>query len=87
MILKVDAIDYFLMDFSDINDCDIMITSGFRTHEQNKKVGGIPDSKHLYPGQARDIRFFDKMDLMIEEARRKGFIVKVEEDHIHIHIR
>ena len=33
----------------------VIITSGYRTPEHNKNVGGVPTSQHLY-GQAADIK-------------------------------
>ena len=43
-----------LQPFRDALGCPIIITSGFRCAELNKRIGGAANSQHLY-GQAADL--------------------------------
>ena len=53
----------------------IYITSGYRTPEQNKKVGGVANSQHLY-GEACDFtgRDFKRLLRIINELDDKGLL-------------
>jgi uncharacterized protein YcbK (DUF882 family) len=53
----------------------IYITSGYRTPEHNKKVGGVANSQHIY-GEACDFtgRDFRRLLRIIEEIDDKGLL-------------
>jgi len=53
----------------------IYITSGYRTPEHNKKVGGVANSQHIY-GEACDFtgRDFRRLLRIIEEMDDKGLL-------------
>jgi uncharacterized protein YcbK (DUF882 family) len=53
----------------------IYITSGYRTPEHNKKVGGVTNSQHIY-GEACDFtgRDFKRLLRIIDELDDKGLL-------------
>ena len=53
----------------------IYITSGYRTPEHNKKVGGVANSQHIY-GEACDFtgRDFKKLLRIIDEMDNEGLL-------------
>ena len=53
----------------------IFITSGYRTPEHNKKVGGVANSQHIY-GEACDFtgRDFKRLLRIINEMDNKGLL-------------
>lgn len=66
----------------------IVVTSGYRCPEHNRKVGGVADSQHLY-GNAADI-YVNGMSprALAEYARGVGFsYVKVYRGWIHVDVR
>lgn len=67
----------------------IMITSGFRTPEQNKSIGGVKDSAHV-KGMAVDIRCPDQIFLkekLLWALGAAGFFrVGSYNEHIHADI-
>jgi uncharacterized protein YcbK (DUF882 family) len=91
-IKKKSALDDFFDKFAKDNNVDIVITSAHRSKERNKKVGGLPNSKHLTPGAARDIRTknLSKKTIikLIKELKEAGFVVvdeRKKKAHLHIH--
>jgi len=65
-----------------------VITSGYRTEEQNKKAGGVNDSSHL-KGLGVDLRCRNSRDrfLILKALITVGFVrIGVEENHIHCDI-
>lgn len=52
--ISLDLVDA-LEDIRTIAKCSIIVNSGYRTYSHNKKVGGAPNSMHIY-GLAADIR-------------------------------
>lgn len=70
----------------------VVITSLFRTPDENRRVGGRPDSSHL-DGRAADIRNRDMSSTCqdfipkyLKSVWGDLVHVKSEEDHIHINI-
>ena len=67
---------------------DVYITSGYRTKEENKKLGGVKNSAHLY-GLAVDIRArsgFERF-VIIKEAFEIGIPrIGVYNNHIHLDV-
>lgn len=67
----------------------IFITSGYRSPELNKFVGGVPNSKHTL-GLAVDFTFddFDKnLPIVIKELKRHPYrFLKVYSDRHFIHV-
>lgn len=64
----------------------LIITSGYRCPEHNKKVGGAPNSYHLY-GKAADIAVPNKAERykLVKIAMELGFGgIEVSPKHIHI---
>lgn len=67
---------------------DAIITSGFRTPEHNKEVGGSPTSSHL-KGLACDVAYSNSKNafLIIKTALDAGFKrIGVAKDHIHLDV-
>lgn len=67
---------------------DIIITSAFRTPEENEAIGGNPNSSHLR-GLACDIRTTSDADRyeLILKAVESGFTrIGIAKDHLHIDI-
>lgn len=67
---------------------DIVITSGYRSLTENKKVGGVPNSSHLN-GSACDIWVRNDAErfLIVQSALKVGFErIGVAPDHVHIDI-
>ena len=72
----------------------IFITSGYRTPEHNKKVGGVANSQHIY-GEACDFtgKDFKRLRRIIEEMDDKGslnydqLIIYRKRQFIHISYR
>ena len=67
----------------------LRINSGYRSPEHNRRVGGVPTSKHI-EGKAFDIATHhlnskQKQEL-IKQARQLFDYVKVYKTHIHVHI-
>lgn len=63
-----------------------IITSGFRTEEENKAIGGVSNSAHLI-GYAVDLRILNgnQTARMIEALLSIPFFeVVIEKDHIHV---
>ncbi len=72
----------------DLVGADVTITSGDRTPQRNRLVGGVPNSAHLKPGTAYD--FVPKGMTTSEAAQRiaksgKPFDQVIDEnDHVHV---
>ena len=71
-----------------VAEVPFVLTSGLRTEEYNRKIGGVEDSAHLY-GLAVDIQCTDSINrfniiygLMVAGFRRIG----VSQTHIHADI-
>lgn len=67
---------------------DFVITSGLRSVEHNKKIGGSPTSSHL-KGLACDIACSNSTErlLIIKTALDAGFVrIGVAKDHIHLDV-
>lgn len=67
----------------------MVITSGFRSAEHNKHVGGAPFSQHLF-GNAVDISITNASDrfLLVREAIRHGFTgIETSSKHVHLDLR
>lgn len=67
---------------------DVIITSGLRTPEHNKKVGGSPTSSHL-KGLACDIACNSSKNafIIIKTALDAGFKrIGIAKDHIHLDV-
>lgn len=65
-----------------------IITSGVRTEEHNKKVGGVPNSSHT-KGLAVDLKCNDSRTrfLIISSLMQAGFKrIGAESDHVHADI-
>ena len=90
MIAKSCKIDSLVRKVVKKLDLNIFYTSGYRTEEENREVGGLRDSRHLHKCGARDIRIsnLNKNDLikLIVELRYSNLVAVLEEDHIHTHI-
>lgn len=71
-----------------MNSIGARVTSGYRSYEHNKKVGGQPNSYHL-TGNARDIAKTPGMSLgkIVSALQKQGYDVveKLDEgDHFHV---
>ena len=86
--LKHDLIS-MLDKARDLYGGPIIITSGYRTPEQNKKAGGVTSSAHV-AGLAVDIRApkdAAKKKALIAALRQVGFIrIGVYDKHLHVDI-
>jgi len=51
---KIQAIDWYVEFAREISGCDLTVTSGYRTIEENKRVHGVTKSYHLL-NRARDV--------------------------------
>lgn len=77
------------MDVDDVmNSIGARVTSGYRSFEHNKRVGGQPNSYHL-TGNARDIAKSPGMSLdkIVSALKKQGYDVveKLDEgDHYHV---
>lgn len=77
------------MDVDDImNSIGARVTSGYRSYEDNKRVGGQPGSHHL-TGNARDLAKTPGMSLgkIVSALEKQGYqvIEKLDEgDHFHV---
>ena len=69
--LVVNVIDKIQSEYG----MPIYITSGYRTPEHNKKVGGVANSQHIY-GEACDFtgRDFKRLLRIINEMDNKGLL-------------
>ena len=75
--------------FTEALSCDTVITSGDRTTDENRRVGGAKGSYHL-KGEALDIAFpncLTSMEDLGKIARRYFNGVIVYPRHIHVDIR
>lgn len=61
----------------------LTVTSGARSPETNRAVGGVPDSYHT-KGQALDIRKTGDLSDAIENFKAQGYNVLNEPDHFHV---
>jgi uncharacterized protein YcbK (DUF882 family) len=72
-------VDFRLLDLleslrSRIGDKPVIVNSGYRCEEYNRKVGGVPRSYHLL-GMAADIRVSGvEPDVLIKYAYEVGFL-------------
>lgn len=68
----------------------VVITSGYRCPEHNRKIGGAPQSRHLF-GDGVDIRLAGlgrPIEELAEIARSCGFTgIGLYDDHLHIDVR
>lgn len=66
----------------------IRITSGYRGHEHNAAVGGVPDSAHIYGEAADFVVDPDREDLVMQYLDGSSvFDWHHEPDHFHVEIR
>lgn len=75
-----------LDDARDIAKIPFIITSGYRTESENRRVGGVPDSAHI-KGLAVDLRCKNAQEryAIINALLKVGFC-RIEDavDHIHV---
>ena len=68
---------------------DASVTSGIRTKQRNRLVGGADKSRHQIPygGKALDLVPDDpnRKEELAEAARKLGLIALIEEAHVHVH--
>ena len=70
------------MIFSSHPKCEFKITSGFRTIQKNKEVGGAKNSYHLH-GRAFDLVTNCRKEF-VKEAMKKGLSIIKYPTHIHV---
>ena len=79
-------IDESVSQLEAMTGCKLVVTSGHRTPEHNKKIGGAKNSLHLY-NRARDIvptnNCISLSDLA-DEAHKLGLTTIEYQKHIHI---
>jgi len=79
-------IDNTVKELESLSGCELVITSGFRTPEHNKRVGGAPNSYHLY-NRARDVVPKDKKCISIKELGKIACKITssiIYKKHIHL---
>lgn len=65
-------------------DTSSLVTSWYRTPSENARVGGHPESQHLF-GFALDVAT-DDPGAFAQRARESGLEAIVEPDHVHVQI-
>lgn len=73
-------------DLREVYHKNVHITSNYRTKEENKRVKGLPNSKHLC-GKALDIRIWGMTRRDIANILRlqgRKYEIEIESDHVHI---
>jgi uncharacterized protein YcbK (DUF882 family) len=76
-----------VQEIRDVCNFPIRITSGYRTEQHNQFVGGASGSLHT-KGMAVDLQASDrsesKLQRIISEARKLGFVVRPYPTFVHI---
>lgn len=87
VIVACMPIDNYVKLLEKETKCTLIVTSGHRTPEHNKKVGGSKNSYHLYD-RARDLVPKDKKCISFKKlaniACKMGMSVIQYDNHIHI---
>lgn len=68
--------------FRSLNYCSFIITSGYRSPDHNKRIGGAKNSMHLQD-RARDIVTNCKYELA-RRALSRGLTIILYKSHVHI---
>ena len=81
-----EFVEHFLIYMLNNYNLELYITSGFRTKEENKRVGGVPNSAHL-KGLAIDVAYFRPYEkfYIVRGAIEFGFKrIGIGKGHIHL---
>lgn len=70
VLIDPKLIDLLEKVFIEVGSTKFNITSAFRTTTHNRRVGGVPNSQHLY-GKAVDITFRDVSPQRVDQAAKK----------------
>lgn len=82
-------VESMIVEIETESGCELIVTSGLRSPEHNKRVGGAKNSKHL-TNSARDVILKDPNCLSYEKLWKiacKYGTGLLESDHLHIDIR
>lgn len=81
--VNLDLADQQAVDYINGLPDPATITSGFRSLEKNKAVGGVPGSAHT-KGRGFDFRLDEMTPRNIQYLKDGGFKVLREDDHYHV---